>query len=373
MNTYDDQQDHTAQLLAQALREEAATVEPSTGALQTIAARTGQAHLEHRRSGSSRASFSRSRKAFATLGAGLATAAVITTVVVVADRTRDGGAAPAQEPTGTEQTGMHPGVYVPKSERSAEQHDAAMFYFGPADSDGTVHMYVERHTVSDEGDNAQLHEFFTSTPIDPDYQRGWPAGVDVKGGSVDQRGVGTFELIGDVDLTDPSGLSPKEARAAIQALMYGASSTRAEALQRGPIYPADIEKFRFIYNGEPLTQLFGLDVSSPVGITEELGAPVQLSSVNQGTDYLVDGLVVSNPVVVEGFADVFEGNVNWQLLDASGAVLDEGHETAATDAWAPFTVKLGILEPGGYTIRAFEVSAKDGSETFVDDKAFTVE
>jgi Immunoglobulin-like domain of bacterial spore germination len=81
---------------------------------------------------------------------------------------------------------------------------------------------------------------------------------------------------------------------------------------------------------------------------------------------------VSNPVTVQGTANVFEANVNWQLLDGQGHLVKAGHATAGFMQWKPFTVHLGTLKPGTYTIRAYEASARNGNPTHVDKATFTV-
>jgi hypothetical protein len=69
---------------------------------------------------------------------------------------------------------------------------------------------------------------------------------------------------------------------------------------------------------------------------------------------------------------VFEGTVNWELLDDNRDVIDSGYAMAGSMEWKPFTINLGRLDRGTYTVRAFESSAEDGRPTFIVEKTFTV-
>ena len=103
--------------------------------------------------------------------------------------------------------------------------------------------------------------------------------------------------------------------------------------------------------------------AKPLAITI-LGTGTPAPSLKrQSSGYLIE---------VGGDAIVYEGTVNWQIL-MNGDVLKAGHTQAfeAGPAQSPWQETV-TLTPGTYTIRAFEVSAKDGSETYVDDKIVTV-
>ena len=52
--------------------------------------------------------------------------------------------------------------------------------------------------------------------------------------------------------------------------------------------------------------------------------------------------------------------------------VDSGYTMAGSMEWKPFTINLGQLDPGTYTVRAFESSAENGRPTHIDDKTFTV-
>ena len=82
---------------------------------------------------------------------------------------------------------------------------------------------------------------------------------------------------------------------------------------------------------------------------------------------------MASSVTIGGEASVFEATVTYQIL-RSGGVLKQGSVNATLGApdRGTWSVTVPGLAPGPYTVRAYEVSQKDGSVTHVDDKAFTV-
>ncbi len=78
------------------------------------------------------------------------------------------------------------------------------------------------------------------------------------------------------------------------------------------------------------------------------------------------GSVVTSPLVVAGFARVFEQTLSWRLLDKNGTVLREGIAmTQARDIgmYGPFRfdVFLPVFEGGDFTLEVFTYSPRDGS------------
>jgi hypothetical protein len=85
------------------------------------------------------------------------------------------------------------------------------------------------------------------------------------------------------------------------------------------------------------------------------------------------GATVSSPVAISGLAEVFEATVNWEVDRPDGTVVAQGHTNAAQAApgrW-PWSDTV-TLAPGNYVLRAFAISAKDGTVVWPDTKAFTV-
>jgi hypothetical protein len=84
-------------------------------------------------------------------------------------------------------------------------------------------------------------------------------------------------------------------------------------------------------------------------------------------------LPAAKPVVVQGLAIVFEATVNWELSRGS-TLVKSGHATASIGApmQGQYSIDLGRLTPGGYTISVRELSAKDGSVSAEKSVFFTV-
>ena len=84
-------------------------------------------------------------------------------------------------------------------------------------------------------------------------------------------------------------------------------------------------------------------------------------------------LPAAKPVVVQGQAIVFEATVSWDLKRGSSTV-KTGHTMASVGApsQGSYSVNLGVLTPGDYTIRAYEVSMADGSVAAEKSVTFTV-
>ncbi len=80
-------------------------------------------------------------------------------------------------------------------------------------------------------------------------------------------------------------------------------------------------------------------------------------------------------VVAKGQATVFEASVSWELRRADGSKVKDGFTTASAGApeRGDWQVDLGPLPAGSYLLRAFEVSANDGSVAFETSVPFTVQ
>ena len=97
-------------------------------------------------------------------------------------------------------------------------------------------------------------------------------------------------------------------------------------------------------------------------------APVWITS--PGRDQV---LPAAKPVVVQGLAIVFEANVNWELRRGPTQV-SSGFATASIGApmQGQYSIDLGRLTAGDYTITVRELSAKDGSVSAEKSVSFTV-
>ena len=127
----------------------------------------------------------------------------------------------------------------------------------------------------------------------------------------------------------------------------------------------EIAEVLFTVGGQPVTTYGseGLDLSQPVGRDSFLD---QLNSVN--VDSSVQGME-GTPLVVTGFANVFEATVSLQLVDEAGNVVLEDFTTATcgTGCWGAFRfeTELPDLDTPPPTARVFWHSAEDGAPTDV--------
>lgn len=337
MNTHEH--DQTEQRLTQALHDEAADVHPSPGALQTIQRRTSKDRVP-----------SRHRWLWVAGTASLATAAVVTGIVLVGG-SDDGttGAPVVDQPSEGSLTAAFDVWFYGDQPGNPEGP-------GPRDPSVFAPLYAERHVVEPTaGSLAEqaVRTFLTAGHFDPDYASGWPSGVEVE--KVSTGGGATIALTGTADLETRGDLTAGEAHSAIQALLRTAGAAGEAS---------------FTYNGEPLDQLFGMPTPIEVlpygdGQLDSLRAPITVD--------LSERQQVDNPVRIPVTGNVFEGTVNWELLDDTGSALDDGFVTAGSTEWEQVDIDLGTLEPGTYTIRAFEVSVADGDEIYTDTKNFRVE
>jgi hypothetical protein len=331
-----DDNDRTTELLKQALAEESAMLQPGPGGLQQIQARTAESDAASKHT--------RRRWMLVTpLGAGLAAAAVIFGIVLANGGSNNGDSG-GNDAVG--QPGPHQGVYDPNAPASEQ---FTMWYVGPDPANPQLkpRLFSETHTVTDPGGDPQMaavRELLTSTPIDPDYRSPWPAGVDIAD-ITEGSGVTEFNL--SYDGTDQA-FPQNEALRMLAFQMLA----RAAGL--------DSETFGIAVNGT------SDDVAYVVQQDDAVRAFVSI-------DNIVDGQTVTNPVTVLVSGNVFEGNVNWMLLDSDGVTVDDGYVTTSMGMWTQVPVELGTLDPGTYTFKALEYSAEDGSPTNVDDKTFTVE
>ncbi|HEV7196870.1 MAG TPA: Gmad2 immunoglobulin-like domain-containing protein [Pedococcus sp.] len=182
------------------------------------------------------------------------------------------------------------------------------------------------------------------------------------------------QTIGDVTVTSQrisiavanagsTGLDPETQRLAVQELVWTAQA----AVGQGPI-PVHFT----IADGS--TALFGRFPTSHTYTrpgTTDLGtdlAPLWVTSPARGAV-----LAASAPVVVQGEAIVFEATVGWQLRRGP-TVVRSGTTMASIGAPAQgsYSLNLGRLSRGSYTIRVFETSMADGSVAAEKSVSFTV-
>lgn len=238
---------------------------------------------------------------------------------------------------------------------SAKTISVEMFY--AADTGTDLVLFSEFHQIPESSDVAltaiqQLVDG-TAAPFDSDYSSLWGTGSKVN--SISRNGdTATVDLtLGQLNLG-----SSAEGRAIDQIVwtLTAADST--------------IKSVKLTVDGKSVESIAGhVDATSAFSRAEtfEVLAAVAVTSPAQGE-------LVSNPVTIKGQACTFEANVVWELLQ-DGEVI-KGASTTSAEACpsrSEWSVDLGELAPGDYTIRAFDLSAKDGSLINEDTKDFTVQ
>ena len=123
-----------------------------------------------------------------------------------------------------------------------------------------------------------------------------------------------------------------------------------------------------VVDGKPIESLAGhVDTTQPFTANDD-GQVLASVWIDQ-----LDDSEFSNPIVITGSACTFEANVPWELIQ-NGDVIDTGATTAnlACPDHSAWSIELGDLPAGDYTLRVFDVSAEDGRLLTEDTKDFTV-
>jgi hypothetical protein len=196
-------------------------------------------------------------------------------------------------------------------------------------------------------------------PLDPDYRTFWTQG-SVQQARTEGRG---DDAVIEVWLTDedgptrPDGMTEEEARLSIQQMVY---TLHAEGRDRLPV--------RFVHDGKPVSQVFGIEVEDLILNEPQLDVLSQVSISNPS-----DGRVVDGSFSADGVASSFEGNVPWTLSDADGTNVRSGFATAAMEEhlveWRTGPIDVSDLPPGTYTFLA----RTDAQQPFVDTRTVVVE
>jgi hypothetical protein len=181
--------------------------------------------------------------------------------------------------------------------------------------------------LEDTGDQ----ELFTSVPD----------GTTLHSVSID-AGVVTLDLSGGI--VGSSGSSSQEV-------------TFAQQLAHTVRVDTSVEAVRLLVDGRAVDELWGhLDWSEPIPFDPFILSPVTITTPLAGEEVPV------GPVTFRGQATVFEATVLVTLLDAAGAVVEEGFVTATTGAPDRGTWEWTVTLPaaGEYTVVAAESDPSDG-------------
>ena len=184
------------------------------------------------------------------------------------------------------------------------------------------------------------------------YQQPWTAGTTATVTVADTQ-------IGIVlNQAGATGLGADQQRIAVQSLVW--TATAAAQLN----VPVRVE----VTGGKAAF------ASKPAG---NYARPASTASYTDLVPIWVDsptpGATVTVPVTVTGQACVFEAQFSWELLQGS-TVVKSGNTTSsiACPDYGTYSITLGSLLAGSYTIRLYDLSMKDGSVAYETRVLFTV-
>lgn len=196
--------------------------------------------------------------------------------------------------------------------------------------------------------------------LDPDYRTMWPQ-VEISDVQATD-GVLLVQIPGDGFTDRPDGMSVRDARLAMQQLVYTLQGVQQE---RAPVV---------IKRGGSDFRLFGLSTQTPFTHAKALNVLglVNVTSPEQGATVSGDTLAAS------GVASSFEATVPWEITLGDEVVLD-GFATAEgwLDKLYPWETSIDVsgLEPGDYTFVARTDDPSGGAEgagQSQDTKDFTL-
>jgi hypothetical protein len=304
---------------------------------------------------------------FGAFGAAVATAAVITGVVVAGNNN------PAADDPDFSNTPSNDVTNLPSEDPTDEPTDPAttepptggsavpVYYVG--DTPQGPRLYREFQTGSGDKATAAADLAVSGTPLDPDYRSPWPEGTSVA--SVSSNGdFITVDVVGDVH-DRPSGMSEEDAALAIEQVIF----TVQGAIGQGRL------SVQFMLNGSRTDQILGQPASEPLSQGKVLATLALVNVTNPG-----EGATVSGTLEANGVANSFEANVPWRILRSDEIVL-EGSTMAAgayDDKLFPWKVSIDVSElpAGEYTFVAMTDDPSGGAEgsgPFVDTKSITIQ
>ncbi|MGD9961415.1 Gmad2 immunoglobulin-like domain-containing protein [Nocardioides sp.] len=299
-----------------------------------------------------------------TLGAAVATAAVIGGFAVLNDPEPSADPSPAGSPSASASDPSADPSETPSEDPSSPAAGGAMAIYVAGDTPFGPRLYREfRPTTSADRLLEAGQASTTGTPLDPDYFSLWSSGgiSDVSFDGIGNDGQIGVTLDPSTPLTRPAGMSREEARIAIEQVIY---TLQAATQTRAPV--------QFYLEDNPVATVFGVPTSEPLaqGKPLEVLSLVNLTNPAQGTS-------ASGSLAVDGVASSFEATVPWQLMQGAREVRT-GFFTA--DGWQdklyPFSgdIDLNGLAPGNYTlvVQTDDPSGGEGPGPFVDTRDITV-
>ena len=198
--------------------------------------------------------------------------------------------------------------------------------------------------------------------LDPDYESAFPDGGFESLSYSEGAGAIVVQVKDDGWQTPGSGMSKRDAKLAVQQLVYTVQGIQQERL---PV---------LVQLGSDPVPLFGIDTSNGL----EAAPPNDVLALVNITEPSEDSLV-SGTFTASGVANSFEATVPWEIRDAGGTKVLDGFATA--EGWGdklyPWEAQVDVstLAPDTYTFVAMtdDPSDGEGAGPTEDTKAFTVQ
>jgi hypothetical protein len=184
------------------------------------------------------------------------------------------------------------------------------------------------------------------------YQQPWTAGTTATVTVADTQ-------IGIVlNQAGATGLSADQQRIAVQSLVWTATA----AAQLNVPVRVEVTGGKAVFATKPAG-----NYARPASTTS------YTDLVPIWADSPTPGATVTVPVTVTGQACVFEAQFSWELLQGS-TVVKSGNTMAsiACPDYGTYSIPLGSLSAGSYTIRLYDLSMKDGSVFYETRVPFVV-
>ncbi len=282
---------------------------------------------------------------------------------------------PATTATATDSATAPSGATSPPNPGGTTGVQAYAVYYVGANAAGKPVLYREWHRgphlpAADPGGNGNdvlteaVQDAMSALPFDPDYGTPWHDLATLDYASYQSTGAGyTLQIaLKDNGIADrPTSMSPAEARAAVQQLVYTA---QAAIGKRAPVV------FTIGRKAHGPTTLLGVDISQPIGNSPALKT---LSLVNISTPN--EGDKVSGQLKVTGVNNAFEGNsVIYLERNGKKYLLTPATGGQGGNKLYPWTVTLDTtkVEPGEYTLVAENGDGSGGRNVDSDTRVIEV-
>ena len=269
----------------------------------------------------------------------------------------DGTSSSATEPTEDPRESSDP----PSASASNDRATVPVYFV--AETPNGPRLFREFRQVESDNPLAEAVALMTAgDALDPDYFTLFPGGAFDDAGYSEPGQVLVARVADDSWAERPDGMTAREARLAVQQLVYTMQGVQGERL---PVIIQDA-------NGP--TSLFGIDSAEGLKAAKQIDV---LGLVNVTTPE--EGSTVPDTFTASGVASSFEATVPWEIRDGSGAVVADGFATA--EGWMgklfPWETEVDVsgLPAGAYTFVALTDDPSDGEGPgpTEDTKAIIVE